>query len=651
MSRHSHEPGTVANAWFSPDGSCVATTSNDCTVHLWDLRTGEALSAPLKHNFQIQTARFSPDSKQLLVTTSQYTPPGTHEGYVLVWDVATGKPLTGPLSEKTTVMDGWFSPDGSSVLLANNNGPATVWDVASGTKTATLTGSRRIRLVAFSNDGRLALTGGDLGLARVWETKTWRPLFREADHQARLSHIEFSPDGSRFLTAGFDGRVLVWDSKFGRLAAPPLHHGATVHRARFTPKGEDIVTCSDDLAVRVWRLRSPALLFAREIDGLGNGSCLSFSSEGRHLLTAGEDQPVSVWDWAAGTSVSWDSGPGLVHAVFDAQERRVLTTSTTGTARVWNASTGKPLTSPIEYQGSLGSGAFRADGKSLMLGSRPGISTDIWRIGAEPIKLRSFSVKGSFVSFAYSSSCDRLLTIDGTSTITMWSPSSEEPLWTLPMKQVVRQVRFSADGSHFVTTHEDGTALVRATEDGKPTSPLLRHGGPVGAAVFSSDGRLLATSSLDETARVWNAQTGEPLTPPLPHFLRTNPATFSPDGRQVVTADREGRVWFWDAATGESLGPPLPHGAWLDYVIFSPDGRKLATSAIDRVVRVWDLPHDDRPIDDLKLISRLLTASRFDDRGGLIRLSPHEIQDAWKTLHDRFPSEFGNSTVGDKVKP
>ena len=64
--------------------------------------------------------------------------------------------------------------------------------------------------VAFSFDGRLAVTAGDSGTAVVWELAGGR---RRATlrHRAAIHGAQFSPDGTRIVTASRDGTARVWD--------------------------------------------------------------------------------------------------------------------------------------------------------------------------------------------------------------------------------------------------------------------------------------------------------------------------------------------------------------------------------------------------------------------------------------------------------
>jgi len=77
-------------SWFdalvvSPDGSLVASTSNDKMLWPWDMRNGREALKPLRHRGHVETVAFSPDS---LVLASR-----SEDSIVRLWGVSTGQLL------------------------------------------------------------------------------------------------------------------------------------------------------------------------------------------------------------------------------------------------------------------------------------------------------------------------------------------------------------------------------------------------------------------------------------------------------------------------------------------------------------------------------------------------------------------------------
>ncbi len=52
-------------AAFSPDGSRIATASDDATARIWDVATGKQI-AVLQHKASVLTVAFSPDGSRVV---------------------------------------------------------------------------------------------------------------------------------------------------------------------------------------------------------------------------------------------------------------------------------------------------------------------------------------------------------------------------------------------------------------------------------------------------------------------------------------------------------------------------------------------------------------------------------------------------------
>src|SRR5205823_5778924 len=132
--------------------------------------------------------------------------------------------LTPPLGQSGNRGRPAFSPDGQRVAIAGGN---TVWirDAATGVLVVpVLKLTSSANAVQFDADGRRLVTGGDDGVARVWNAATGEPLSPPLRQGRSIVSATFSPEGRRILTASVDGTVYLWDLA-GGAQVPPMRHG------------------------------------------------------------------------------------------------------------------------------------------------------------------------------------------------------------------------------------------------------------------------------------------------------------------------------------------------------------------------------------------------------------------------------------------
>lgn len=205
---HTREIFAVA---YSPKGDRLASTANDGTIRVWSLADGQAVV--IKTGTGSRTVAFSPDGTRVA---------GRFETKAVLWDAATGKPAATFVgrdpSGDGTVMRVAFSPNGQRLAVGHQMGLVRVWDIATAKPVADLALpgkvgelSRTITGLAYSPDGKLLAVGGDKGLT-VWNAETNTPV--KDLSETKTFSAEFTPDGKRLIVNG-ENRVptlQIWDT-------------------------------------------------------------------------------------------------------------------------------------------------------------------------------------------------------------------------------------------------------------------------------------------------------------------------------------------------------------------------------------------------------------------------------------------------------
>ena len=481
-------PG-VLSATFSPDGRHVVTTSYFKTAQVWDAATGRPVVPPLQHRLDVTHASFSPDGRR--VATADF------DGTARVWDVQSGQALSPPLPHNATVVQASFSPDGRRILTRSWDRVTRLWDVAAPDSAMTLfKHGRTIQSVEYSPDGSHLLTASEDGTARIWESANGRPATAPLVHSNAIVRASFSPNGQFVVTASKDHTARVWKAATGEPITPPLEHKATVWTAQFNSDNRRVVTATGHEVEDNKHFRKGLYGLSRWLGQTNNPD----DSVGEAL----------VWDAEAGQRLfTMQHSNTVTWAAFSPDGRRVVTACVDGTARVWDAVTGQPVTAFLPHLTSVYHASFSPDSRRVVTAC-------------------------SDYTFAPCSA-------------QIWDAETSQPLLQ-PFEHTdgVEWAAFSPNGQRVATGCEDGTVRVWDANTGRPVTASLQQGGGVRHVAFSRDSHLLVASIGGGLARVWDVARGEPLTPALSMPIGVSYAAFSPDGRRVVMACSDGQARVWN---------------------------------------------------------------------------------------------------------
>lgn len=437
------ENNSVFNLAFSPDGTQLASTSNDATIQLWDTTHNDTPITIRNHIGEPTALAFSPDGKILAS--------GSDETLIQLWDTATGKSLTTFTGHMSYIDALAFSPDGTTLASASSDGTIRFWDIETRNPLPTvITGHiASLRASTFLKESSTIASIGYNGIITLWDLNTFQKTTLQTKMTLEMTRfrnwypdLAFSPDGTKLVSFGSE------------IPAPEL--------------GRDYVLRLTDVST------------GRELVSVAGGaSDLTFSPDGK-IVAGTRSDTIRLWNTETGDTLdvslldpNADSEeqhqPIIITLEFSPDGRRLAGGTMGGDVQMWDTETGEVLTSffaeepPIDhsYRDPIIDVAFSSDGSLLAVGSMKALRLlgNLKQLGFKEISYDT-EVWGNTLLFSPDDTVLVIGLINGGG-IELWDLTSGEKLTTLDgHTNDVQTLTFSPDGKMLVSAGVDGTLLL-----------------------------------------------------------------------------------------------------------------------------------------------------------------------------------------------
>jgi RNA polymerase sigma factor (sigma-70 family) len=285
-----------------------------------------------------------------------------------------------------------FSHDGRRAITCADDGFVRQYDLAGGKELWAFNthtpGPGTVRDVAVSRDGRLALVAVGDCTVRLLNTETGEEIRQFVGHRSRVEGVSFSNSGRLALSASgtwypnveHDNTVRLWDVATGTQIRCFEGHTSWVSIPVFSPDERYVLSPSDDRTIRMWDVETGEEV-RRFVGHAGFIRTAVFSRDGRWILSSSEDSTLRLWDAATGAEIRRFGGHrGIVEAaVLSPDGRRALSAGKDGTLRLWDVATAKQLICLKGHNGPVNAVALFPDGKHALTGGMDG-TMRLWRL-------------------------------------------------------------------------------------------------------------------------------------------------------------------------------------------------------------------------------------------------------------------------------
>lgn len=507
-------PDKVFAAAINHDGTRIATSCQDRRIRVWDATTGQELLSVDRYRRSGGRIQFSP-SGQRHVFENGADP-------LAVIDANTGADvkILWPPSEFARSPN--FSPDGTQIAFAKE-GTVNGYEINSNRLNQTVwlnDSTGNIYDLVWTHRGDQIITVDDKNTIGLWDVKRREQLARFRGHVGRVNSVALSHDGNLLVTTSSDGTARIWSMK--QLPRKHILRPRTgIHSLALSPDGSKALIGGKG-EVQMWDLNAGKQLWVQKC-GSNWIETVSFSHDGRRVVSAGEDRKIVMWDAREGMKIceSVIDAELMKFVLFHPNANLILTNGPQGTIQLLSADTLQPIRSIVHPAGPVWSVTFSSDGRWFVTSAGGDGALRIWD--------------------ATTWNLTRVILTGGSK---------------------LNSLCLSGDSSRLAGRVRGGEVLIFDVPTGQQIRSIPCPWNEGESLALSPDGTRVAVSGDNDELHIWEVDSGfeslQLVVQDLVIHLNTEPSkvypiAFTPDGKPLVSAAYDQSIRIWDSSSRNSL--------------------------------------------------------------------------------------------------
>lgn len=286
LKAHSGWYAGIQSVSFSADGTMIASGSDDKTIKVWNVLTGQENYTLQGYTNCVKSVAFSPDGQFLA---------GGSIGLIKIWHTSNHREIISLKGHNDWIHCLVFSPDGQFLASSSADKTIRIWSVKEWRELYQLKGHKGgIYSIAFHPNGRNLISGSLDKTLKLWDVQYGKELQTIQGHSNAVYAVAFSPDGRYFASGSLDKTCKVWHESTGQEYLTLRGHSELVYTLAFSPTEPYLASGSVDQTIKLWRISDGQHLWT--LQGHNHRiQSLAFSPDGEILASGSDDKTVKLW--------------------------------------------------------------------------------------------------------------------------------------------------------------------------------------------------------------------------------------------------------------------------------------------------------------------------------------------------------------------
>jgi len=598
----------VLGVSITADGKHAITGSNDNSLILWDLQSGECLKRIKPHTDYLKNLDATPDMN--LVVTSG----GSQDLVIRVWSYKDLESMGSLAGHTDRINDLRITPDGHFAISGSSDMSVRVWDIFNGECIAKFAEhTSDVVCVDISLDGKIGVSGGYDNAIYVWDIPGKKCIRSFKGNEDLGYAVKLSVDNKILFTCcGYDDRnikvaIKVWDLSSGECIKTLYGHEYAINCLETTHDGKFLVSASMDKTIKIWNLHTSQCI--KTIEGhVGPVVSLRITPDMKYIISGGGgkyDNTVRVWNIYKSYLPTIEPGlcrninhiilPVIGNYIFntsrktvqlrdpktggiiyeltghkahikqlsaDATGVRIISASLDNTIRIWDSSSGMCTDILEGHTDGILNFCISEDQKKLVSCGWDKLIIE-WDLKRKSIARIYCGHKNPVVHIAFFNNDTRLVSIGSDHILKIWDTSTGECLDTIETLKNI-STGFTLDSKNLLYMGcADGSIQCLNLSDPGLVREFSGHTEMVNCLELIEDENLLFSGSGNNSIRQWN----------------------------LISGDHKGdySIRQWDLISGDCIRVFSGHLGEIVFIRKIPGQNRIISASRDHTLRVWEI--------------------------------------------------------------